>query len=114
MEQTVTIDPTSEYSFRRALREARFNEGAINHAMRALFPEPDNELERLAETWLLPTDEPYEPTPDDLAELGRIFDQMDRDRGFEEAMARADIAEAIEDERRFTDQDLRAAGLPVG
>jgi hypothetical protein len=39
----LTADPRSEYSMRRALRDAGFKEHAIDAAMRSLFPEPEPE-----------------------------------------------------------------------
>jgi hypothetical protein len=82
----LTIDSQSEYSFRYALREAKFAEHAIDAAMRALFPDQADEpdappqfigrlVDRQPDRGWRPLPE-YEPTPADLAEMSRHFDAM--------------------------------------
>ncbi|MBV8487595.1 MAG: hypothetical protein JO161_04900 [Planctomycetaceae bacterium] len=82
-----------------------------------LGPGPDDdqadefELQPLAPA---PEPEPYEPSPEDLADYAAWSEDLERQRDLAEAYAIADMLEAIEDERRFTDADLIAAGLPIG
>jgi hypothetical protein len=133
---------SSEYLTNRALQEHGFSQSRISRALNALFgpepdapddgdfeeigddalvpggepAEPDDTLERLAESWEPPIDEPeYVPTRADLDELSRWSAEVEaRQREYYDAMDYLDCYDARDDELRYTDEDLQAAGLPVG
>lgn len=101
--ETLTVRDafSSEYLFRRALREARFSEDAINHAMAKLFPEPGEDACELVELLDPEADEPshwaswvddsrwqlgpdpedadhFDPSPEDLLYLDEICNELER------------------------------------
>ena len=61
-------------------------------------------IEPLADDW-----EPYEPRPEDLEELSRWSEGLDRD--YVEAMERADVLEAIDRERWEPDSRIAAGAV---
>jgi hypothetical protein len=109
---TIVADFTSEYSLRAALRQARFSECAIAHAMTALFPIVEDNQD----------DTPFEPTAEDwddyrawAAEVDARWCALEQaEEDYAEAMALADIYDHLERERGYSDYDLQAAGLPPG
>jgi hypothetical protein len=129
---------STEYLANRALQQAGFSESRILLALRALLgPDPDapheddfevldptldpdgfqldpefdpahvpgeEPIEPLADDW-----EPYEPRPEDLEELFRWSEGLDRD--YVEAMERADVLEAIDRERWEPDSRIAAGAV---
>jgi hypothetical protein len=115
---------SSEYLMNCALQDAGFFESRVRLALNALFgPDPDAPDPDIFEA-LDPTLDPdaFEPSERDWADYRAWAEEVDARWWAEqiavdelaEAHARADVAEAIEDSLRYTDEDLRAAGLAVG
>jgi hypothetical protein len=118
---------TSEYLMRRALREAKFSEHAINAAMLKLFPEPGEDACEVVELLDPEADEPerwmswvddsrwgigpdpndadhFQPSPEDLAALDGICEEIER---------RIEFIQAIEqDEAREREQIRSRRILP--
>jgi hypothetical protein len=115
---------SSEYLMRRALREAKFPEHAINAAMLKLFPEPDEDACELVELLDPEADEPkrwmgwcdqdrwslgpdpndadhFQPLPEDLAALDGICEEIERRIQYLQAVERADAEEREQIRRRM-------------
>jgi hypothetical protein len=118
---------TSEYLMRRALREARFPEHAINAAMLKLFPEPGEDACEVVELLDPEADDPgrwmawvdqdrwslgpdpndadhFQPSSEDLAALDGICEEIER---------RIEFIQAVEqDEAREREQIRSRRFLP--
>ncbi|MBV8488486.1 MAG: hypothetical protein JO161_09425 [Planctomycetaceae bacterium] len=123
MSNLITPNPACAYQTLLSLRASGFPDHRIYAAMSALFdgpadsgpeePDADRDMGEAARDWEpasedetgewglpLSDDQPYMPSTSDLADYVAWSEALERRRDYIEAMARADVLESIEDERR--------------